>query len=77
MSSDAPYLDTKPQVELVYEGKPTYCCAQCDAVIVRPLANLYIIMLKIRYQTLQDETISKAFSGRDGRGLCVFTCGRP
>ncbi|KIY73115.1 yippee-domain-containing protein [Cylindrobasidium torrendii FP15055 ss-10] len=46
--------DTKSQVVQAYEGRPTFACSKCAAVIA-----------------LQDELISKAFSGRDGRGYLM------
>ena len=66
--------DTKTQVIQTYEGHPTYSCLKCAAVIVRlslPLTTNSEHCSRINDigQTLQDELISKAFSGRDGRGL--------
>ena len=80
MSSPAdmpsPNGDTRAQVVVAYQGHPVFICAQCASVIVREaficIADTcprtdggYGIALA---QALQDELISKAFSGRDGRG---------
>ncbi|KAI0675393.1 yippee-domain-containing protein [Trametes maxima] len=52
----SPTADTKTEVITVFQGHPTFSCANCAAVIA-----------------LQDELISKAFSGRDGRGYLIHS----
>ncbi|KAF5383495.1 hypothetical protein D9757_006097 [Collybiopsis confluens] len=53
--------DTRTQVIQIFDGKPTYACATCSAIIAGS------------YSALQDELISKAFSGRDGRGYLMHS----
>lgn len=61
---------------VAYQGHPVFVCAQCATVIVRG-GFLRVAVAPFRPdrghcvafpQALQDELISKAFSGRDGRG---------
>lgn len=71
----SPNGDTRAQVVVAYQGHPVFICAQCATVIVR---GVYADITKpscanrgrgVAFpQALQDELISKAFSGRDGRG---------
>ncbi|KAI0063544.1 yippee-domain-containing protein [Artomyces pyxidatus] len=51
-------VDSNAQSRVVhmYDGRPTFSCANCSAVIA-----------------LQDELISKSFSGRDGRGYLMHS----
>jgi hypothetical protein len=67
-TSLTPTSDTKAQVVLVYDDQPIYICSKCSAVIVRIYSQPLYLILLISLQALQDEVISKAFSGRDGRG---------
>lgn len=71
----SPNSDTRAQVVVAYQGHPVFVCAQCATVIVRD--KLYLFRRSAQAdsghgvgfaQALQDEVISKAFSGRDGRG---------
>lgn len=67
----SPMSEKKPQVVVVFENQPKFICSKCSAVVVgllkasvssNPDINLIVL------QALQDELISKSFSGRDGRG---------
>lgn len=70
----SPNSDTRTQAVVAYQGHQVFVCAQCATVIVRGA----VIRADARTewwswsctiaQALQDELISKAFSGRDGRG---------
>lgn len=73
----SPNSDTQAQVVVAYQGHPVFVCAQCATVIVR---GAFVAVSRqwstwadsgrgvALVQALQDELISKAFSGRDGRG---------
>ncbi|KAI6021527.1 yippee-domain-containing protein [Pisolithus microcarpus] len=59
------------QVVSTFRDHPRFICATCSAVLVRlsrqpSSANAAI-------QALQDELISKSFSGRDGRGYLLHS----
>ena len=65
----SPNSDTRSQVVVAYQGHPVFVCAQCATVIVRGcIVADGALELMVVAQGLQDELISKAFSGRDGRG---------
>lgn len=67
----SPTSDTKPLVVQAYDGRPSYSCSKCSAVIVGIsvlIASLLSVLNCVGCQSLQDELISKSFSGRDGRG---------
>ncbi|KAL1759466.1 hypothetical protein FB107DRAFT_287687 [Schizophyllum commune] len=59
-----PTRTTTTESVLVYEGKPVYSCSNCSAVILNPHNGP---------QTLQDELVSKTFSGREGRGFLAHS----
>ena len=71
----SPNGDTRAQVVVAYQGHPVFICAHCATVIVR---GAFVVYRRAPGadrgcgaafpQALQDELISKAFSGRDGRG---------
>ena len=69
----SPTSNTKAHVISVFDDKPSYSCAKCSAVIVRLFRSRCCLCLSraLLKQALQDELISKSFSGRDGRGLFV------
>jgi hypothetical protein len=63
--------DTRAQVVVAYQGHQVFVCAQCATVIVREGCITSRSKLTAKFaitQALQDELISKAFSGRDGPG---------
>ena len=75
-----PTADTKTHVIAIYNDRPHFACARCSAIIVStslPLSRIHTAHLPITHrslkhtQSLQDELISKSFSGREGRGLYV------
>ncbi|KAL1735508.1 hypothetical protein EV714DRAFT_280109 [Schizophyllum commune] len=73
-----PTRPTTDESALVYEGKPVYSCSNCSAVIVSlltPFVQRTDIGLNPRnaLQTLQDELVSKTFSGREGRGFLAHS----
>lgn len=70
MNSDlSPTSDTRNLTVQVYDGHPTYICSKCSVVIVSSTyQKVSLIVGWDVVQALQDEMISKAFSGRDGRG---------
>lgn len=74
-SMSSPDSDTRTQVESLFNDRPTFSCSKCSAVLVGQCIISPSIALTAQYvaiQALQDELISKSFSGRDGRGLYVF-----
>lgn len=67
----SPNGDTRTQVVVAYQGHQVFVCAQCATVIVRGAVIRGDTRTECGLaigQALQDELISKAFSGRDGRG---------
>lgn len=80
----SPTADTKAHVVAIWEDKPHFACAQCSAVVVSNLSFVSPCVCftssimgetndlpHLALQALQDELISKSFSGREGRGLQV------
>ncbi|KAL1705300.1 hypothetical protein EV121DRAFT_203922 [Schizophyllum commune] len=75
-----PTRPTTNESALVYEGKPVYSCSNCSAVIVSTgLSAPYFLRADVGLnprnasQTLQDELVSKTFSGREGRGFLAHS----
>lgn len=67
----SPTSDTRNLVVQAYDGHANYSCSKCSAVIVSlsfPLSTRDCKIHADSWQALQDELISKSFSGRDGRG---------
>lgn len=57
-----------------FEGRPKFACAQCSTTVVRRLLRRILFSyFALRLQSLSDELISKAFSGREGRGTYAFS----
>lgn len=56
----------KHDVSSMFHGKAVFTCSTCTAVLVRTKDQVHEMQTDL--QALQDEVISKSFSGREGRG---------
>ncbi|KNZ80249.1 Protein yippee-like 1 [Termitomyces sp. J132] len=63
----------KATVAQIFAAQPSFSCANCAAAIVGRLeSELFADRTdQTSVQALQDELISKSFSGRDGRGYLM------